>query len=232
MKILSIECSAVPCSACVSEGDMVLSADFMNVGLTHSQTLMPMVEKVLKEANISISDIDGFGVSAGPGSFTGIRIGISAIKGMATPLNKPCFPVSTLFAMAQNYRDTDCIVCAVMDARCNQVYNANFEILDGNITRLCEDRALLCEELAKEIKNISQNEIKCVIIVGDGANLFYEFVKDFENVSKAEEDKMYQNAIGVALAIKDSVEPKELLPVYLRLPQAERELKLKRSNEK
>ena len=232
MKILSIECSAVPCSACVSEDGNILSDDFLNVGLTHSQTLMPMVEKVLKEAKLSISDIDGFAVSAGPGSFTGIRIGISAIKGMATPLNKPCFPVSTLLAMAQNYRDRNCIVCAVMDARCNQVYNANFEIFGGKITRLCDDRALLCEELAKEIKNISQNEKKCVIIVGNGTNLFYEFVKDFENVSKAEEDKMYQNAIGVAQAIKDSIKPKDLLPVYLRLPQAERELKLKRSNEK
>lgn len=232
MKILSIECSAVPCSASVSEDGKILASDFTNVGLTHSQTLMPMVEKVLKNAKLSVSDIDGFAVSAGPGSFTGIRIGISAIKGMATPENKPCYPVSTLLAMAQNYKDTDCLICAVMDARCNQVYNANFEIENGKITRLCEDRALLCEELAKEIKNISQNQNKCVIIVGDGANLFYEFVKDIENVSKADEERVYQNAIGVALAAKDYVEPKELLPVYLRLPQAERELNSKRSNEK
>ena len=232
MKILSIECSAVPCSAAISEDGKIIASKFINVGLTHSQTLMPMVEEVLKEAKISIKDIDGFAVSAGPGSFTGIRIGISAIKGMATPENKPCYPVSTLLAMAQNYKDTDCLICAVMDARCNQVYNANFEIENGKITRLCEDRALLCEELAKEIKNISQNQNKCVIIVGDGANLFYEFVKDIENVSKADEERVYQNAIGVALAAKDYVEPKELLPVYLRLPQAERELNSKRSNEK
>ena len=194
---------------------------------------MPMVEEVLKEAEISIKDIDGFALSAGPGSFTGIRIGISAVKGMAAPLKKPCFPVSTLRAMAENYKDTDCFICAVMDARCNQVYNANFEIENGKITRLCEDRALLCEELAKEIKNISQNENKCVIIVGDGANLFYEFVKDYENVEKAEDCRMYQNACGVALAAltEKSVTCEELLPVYLRLPQAERELKLKRSKE-
>lgn len=232
MKILSIECSAVPCSAAILEDGKIIASKFINVGLTHSQTLMPMVEEALKEAKISIKDIDGFAVSAGPGSFTGIRIGISAIKGMATPENKPCYPVSTLLAMAQNYKDADCLICAVMDARCNQVYNANFEIENGKITRLCEDRALLCEELAKEIKNISQNQNKCVIIVGDGANLFYEFVKDIENVSKADEERVYQNAIGVALAAKDYVEPKELLPVYLRLPQAERELNSKRSNKK
>ena len=238
MKILSVECSATPCSVAISEDKKILSSLFTNEKLTHSQTLMPMVEKVLLECGSSASEIEGLAVSAGPGSFTGIRIGISAIKGLGAPKLLPCAPVSTLLAIAHNYIDCDCIVCAVMDARCNQVYNAVFDISDGSITRICEDRAILCEELAENLKIVSQTHKKRVIIVGDGTNVFYPFVKDLPFVEAADEERMYQNAVGVALAADEmfknntTVSPQELLPVYLRLPQAERELKLKRSNEK
>ena len=238
MKILSIECSATPCSVAVSENGKILASDFINEKLTHSQTLMPMVECVLKTLNLNMNDIDGLAVSAGPGSFTGIRIGISAVKGLAAPKSLPCAPVSTLLGMTYNYIDTDCIVCAVMDARCNQVYNAIFDICNHNITRICDDRALMCKELAEEIKKLSQNKNKRVIIVGDGANVFYPFVSEIPLVEIAEETKLYQNAVGIAKSAHNmflqglTVSPQELLPVYLRLPQAERELKLKRSNEK
>lgn len=238
MKILAIECSATPCSAAVIEENKIIASGFVNVKLTHSQTLMPMVESVLSSANLSLCDIEGLAVSNGPGSFTGIRIGISAIKGMAAPKRLPCVGVSTLRAMAENYTDTDCIVCGVMDARCNQVYNAIFDISEGVVTRLCEDRALLCDELKKEIENLSQNREKCVIIIGDGADVFYPFVEDIDNVFKADVKKQFQNAVGVAFASYqafkkgETVSPEALLPVYLRLPQAERELKNKRSQEK
>lgn len=231
MKILNIECSAVPCSVAVTEDSRVLASSFINVKLTHSQTLMPMLENTLKAAKLTINDIDGLAVSAGPGSFTGIRIGISAIKGLAAPKHLPCVGVSTLLAMAENFKDSDSIVCAVMDARCNQVYNAIFDIQNGEITRLCEDRALMCEELAEEIKKLSQSHKKSVIIVGDGADIFYPFVADIENIKKATGQNLTQNAVGVALAAEesfksgDTVAPSELLPIYLRLPQAERELK-------
>lgn len=238
MKILAIECSATPCSVAVIEDGKIISSAFVNVKLTHSQTLMPMVEDVLKSAMLSIAEIDGLAVSEGPGSFTGIRIGISAIKGIGAVRKLPCVGVSTLKAMAQNYADTNCIVCSVMDARCNQVYNALFDIEDGVITRLCEDRALLCDELAEEIKKISQNGEKSVIIIGDGAEVFYPFVKELDNVIMAHSDKRYQNAIGVAFEAQsafysgETVSPNELLPVYLRLPQAERELKNKKEQGK
>lgn len=234
MKILAIECSATACSTAIAEDEKILASGFVNVKLTHSQTLMPMVENILKSAMLTINDIEGFAVSAGPGSFTGIRIGISAIKGLAAAKKLPVVAVSSLRCMAENYNDCDCVVCAVMDARCNQVYNALFEVNGGEITRLCEDRALMCEELAENIKNISQNGEKRVIIVGDGAELFYSFVKNLINVDIAAPNRRYQNAVGVALAsIKDfengmHQSPEELLPVYLRLPQAERELKLKK----
>lgn len=238
MKILAIECSATACSAAVLSDEKVIASGYVNVKLTHSQTLMPMVENILKSAMMGIDEIEGFAVSAGPGSFTGIRIGISAIKGLAAPRKLPCVAVSTLHSMAANYSDTDCIVCAVMDARCNQVYNALFDIDGGKITRLCEDRALMCDELAENLKNMSQNNSRRVIIVGDGAELFYSFVKDLENVTIAEHSRRYQNAVSVGtVALGDFKSGKhqtaeELLPVYLRLPQAERELKLKKEQGK
>ena len=233
MKILAIECSATPCSVALIEDGNIIASSFTMERLTHSQTLMPMVEDVLKNANLTFKNIEGYAVAAGPGSFTGVRIGISAVKGMSAAKKIPCASVSTLYAMVQLHRDTNCYVCAVMDARCNQVYNGIFEINNGNIKRLCDDRALLCDELAVEIKELSQKGKK-IIIMGDGAELFYPFVKEFENTVLANEDNLYQNAKGVAFAAEeqfkngDVISPEKLLPIYLRLPQAERELKLKK----
>lgn len=234
MKILAVECSATPCSVAIIEDGKILASSFTNTKLTHSQTLMPMTEAVLKASLTKIDDIEGFAVSVGPGSFTGVRIGISAVKGMAQAKNIPCVSVSTLRAMAENLKCLDCIVCAVMDARCNQVYNALFDIQNGEITRLCDDRALMCDELCEIIKNISNEEKKPVVILGDGTDVFYPFVKDIDNVLISNIKNRFQNAEGVALAAEesflkgDTVSPQELLPFYLRLPQAERELKLKK----
>lgn len=233
MKILAVECSATPASVAILENDKLIASAYTNVKLTHSQTLMPMIESTLSSSKTDINEIDGFAISSGPGSFTGIRIGISAVKGLAAVKKTPCVAVSTLFAMAQNYSDTDCIICAVMDARCNQLYNAIFDIKNGVITRLCEDRALMCDELIEEIKNISQSSDKCVIIVGDGADIFYNAAKDIKNIKKAHPIRQYQNAVGVGFTSLDAfkkgetLSPNDLLPFYLRLPQAERELKAK-----
>ena len=233
MKILAVECSATPASVAILENDKLIASAYTNVKLTHSQTLMPMIESTLSSSKTDINEVDGFAISSGPGSFTGIRIGISAVKGLAAVKKTPCVAVSTLFAMAQNYSDTDCIICAVMDARCNQLYNAIFDIKNGVITRLCEDRALMCDELIEEIKNISQSSDKCVIIVGDGADIFYNAAKDIKNIKKAHPIRQYQNAVGVGFTSLDAfkkgetLSPNDLLPFYLRLPQAERELKAK-----
>ena len=234
MKILSIDCSAGPASVAVSEDGKILASSFVNVKLTHSQTLMPMIENTLSAALLNFGDIEGIAVNHGPGSFTGIRIGIAAAKGLAAPRGLPCVGVSTLLSMAYNYSDTDCIVCAVMDARCNQVYNALFEVKNGRITRLSDDRAILCEELAEELKKVSQSTEKCVIIVGDGTEVFYPFARDIANVGKSGVNNRYQNASSVGLAARElfengnTVSPDKLLPIYLRLPQAERELKKKK----
>lgn len=237
MKILSLECSASPASAAIIEDGKLLASSFVNIKLTHSQTLLPMIENALNSAMLKFDDIEGIAVSCGPGSFTGIRIGIAAAKGLAAPKNLPCAAVSTLYSMAYNFADTDCILCGVMDARCNQVYNAIFDIEDGKITRLCDDRAILCGELAEELKKVSQNKNKCVIIVGDGTEVFYPFAKDIPNIKKSGENNRFQNAVSVGLAAKElfsdgkTVSPEELLPTYLRLPQAERELKKKKEGQ-
>ncbi len=234
MKILALDCSAGPASVAVLEDKKIIASSFTNVKLTHSETLMPMLNNTLSSALLNFSDIDGIAITNGPGSFTGIRIGIAAVKGLATPKTLHCVGVSTLLSLSYNLIGTDCIVCAVMDARCNQVYNALFDITNGNIKRLCDDRAILCENLAEEIKKLSQNSGKRVIIVGDGTKVFFPFAENISNVAISPEANRFQNAVSVGLAAYEvfnnggAVTPEELLPVYLRLPQAERELKKKK----
>ncbi|MEE0945875.1 MAG: tRNA (adenosine(37)-N6)-threonylcarbamoyltransferase complex dimerization subunit type 1 TsaB [Acutalibacteraceae bacterium] len=235
MKLLSVDCSAKSASCAISQDGKIIASSFINVNLTHSQTLMPMVCDLLKNSKTSIEDIDAYAISAGPGSFTGVRIGISAIKGMAIIKNSPCIAVSTLYAIAQNFRDRDALVCAVMDARCKQVYGALFRVKNGKIKRLCEDRAVKIEEFANEIK---KSRVSCpIIIAGDGAAIFYSAVQDKKNVVLSDEAFRYQNGVGVALAGFESYNegnfttPEQLLPIYLRLPQAERELNAKQNKQ-
>ena len=231
MKILSIECSAGPASCAVIDDGKLRANSFVNAKLTHSQTLMQMIINTLDNSATKLSDIDNIAIAAGPGSFTGLRIGISAVKGLAAPNNISCISVSTLDGMAEQFSDRDCIICAVMDARCNQFYNALFEVCNGIVTRLCEDRALLGDELKQEILNISPD--KQIIICGDGADLFYKNVCDMPNVKLAPENLKFQSAVGIGLfAYKNintisAISHEDLLPIYLRLPQAERELKAK-----
>ena len=153
MKILSVECSATPASCAIINDGKIVASSFINTKLTHSQTLMQMIINTLDNSATKLCDIDKIAIAVGPGSFTGLRIGISAVKGLAAPINLPCLTVSTLDGMAEQFRNQNCVVCAVMDARCNQFYNALFEVKDGNIIRLCDDRALLGDELKQEILN-------------------------------------------------------------------------------
>lgn len=227
MKILAIECSAGPVSCAVTVDGHIVSSAFSNIKVTHSQTLMPLVENVLTSANLKIADIDVFAVANGPGSFTGIRIGIALIKGLAAPYGGRCAAVSTLGAMAERFKDFGGIICPVMDARRNQVYNALFKAENGNITRICEDRAISCDDLTKELKAFSDK----IIVCGDGAYVFAPYIENNDNISTACEELLYQNATGVAAAaykqviLGETVTALDLRPAYLRLPQAERELK-------
>lgn len=223
MLLLSVESSAVTASAALTQGDNVIRSEFINNSLTHSETLLPLIEKVMQ--GYSYADLDAIAVTAGPGSFTGVRIGVATVKGLAFPHNIPCISVSTLEAVAYNFKDENAVICAVMDARRMQFYNALFKAENGVITRLCQDRAISFENLADELVNFSR-----VIVAGDGAKLFYEAL-NAENCEIAAEDKIYQCGIGVAAAAqnKEKIPAAALMPVYLRPSQAERELKLKRN---
>ena len=222
MITLGIDSSAVSVGAAVCDGERVIADGFINNRITHSQTLMPLVEALLANAKMTLADIDVFAVSSGPGSFTGLRIGVSAVKGMAYALVKPCRAVSTLHAMAYNLLGTDGIVCAVMDARCDQVYNAIFEVTNGAVTRLCDDRALKTSELKAELDDKYTD--KRITLVGDGAELCYNKFGG-GNITLSPAPTRYQNGVGVCLASLGypDTEAAALMPKYLRLPQAERE---------
>lgn len=228
MKLLAIDSSAKTASVAVTDGTKLLSECFVNAGLTHSRTLMPMVDNVLKQADLSINNIDAFAVNAGPGSFTGIRIGVAAAKGLALPQNKLCAAISTLESIAYSFVDDECVVCAVMDARCAQVYTALFRCSCGKVERLCEDKAVAISNLTDELSVYSEK----IYLAGDGADICFEAMKEkITNVYLSAENRKYQRAYGTALAAlnKNKFEDSSVLaPVYLRLPQAERELKLKK----
>lgn len=223
MKILSVDTSAVTASASVVENGKVISLFSTNSGLTHSRTLLPMIDSALKNSETDLSDIDLFVCSVGPGSFTGVRIGVATIKGLADGLGKKCLPVSTLKALAYNLQSCQCIACAVMDARRNQVYTACFDIENSVVTRLTDDEAMEIDELGEKLKAYK----KQVIFVGDGAELCHKAL----GYSIASPTVRYQNSASAAFAALDGfseekcIEPNELMPKYLRLPQAERELR-------
>ena len=234
MITLAVDSSAVAASAAVVNDGKILGEFYINTRLTHSQTLMPMIHDVLDCTKTDISNIDLFAVSSGPGSFTGIRIGIASVKGLAFPLNKPCAGVSTLEAIAYNLEHMAGTICAVMDARCGQVYNAVFSSDGKGLTRLTPDRAISIECLASECEKYS----KPVFLAGDGAKLCYNN-KRFKMLDAVlpPEPLIYQRACGVAKAAENifaagkTVSPANLVPVYLRPAQAQRALKNKLSED-
>ncbi len=230
MLILGIDTSAAPCCVAIydSDKDMVLAQSVINNKLTHSVTLMPLVEDIIKNSGIALSDIDLFAVSAGPGSFTGLRIGISAVKGMAFANNKPCAEVTSSESMAYNLAALDCIVCSAIDARCNQVFDAIFEVEKGKVTRLTEEGCHKAEELAQLL---SAYQDKDIVLVGDGAQLLLSECEKagLKNVRLSPSHLRYQTGAGVCLAAtdKEQIKPESLMPMYLKLPQAQRELMAK-----
>ena len=235
MKLLAVETSATSASCCVTEDGAVLSGAAVHTKLTHSQTLMPMIDSVLRCAALDISDIDRLAVAVGPGSFTGIRIGVAAVKGLAFPKGLPCAAVSTLEAMAALTEGLpfDGLVCPVMDARCQQVYTALFDHAGGHVSRLTPDGAMPITELETQL--ILRD--RPVYLLGDGAELVFNTLRGrVPALTLAPPAARYQNAAGVAAVAErmpadEFVSPDRLLPTYLRPPQAERELKARQAAE-
>ncbi len=224
MIILAIDSTAVSGSVAIVKDGMLVAEFTLNTGNTHSETLLPMVENVLLASGLDVGDVDVFACSEGPGSFTGVRIGASTIKGLAFNTGKPCIGVSTLESLAYNLSHVNGIACPVMNARRNQVYNALFRVKDGKIERLCEDRAIAIDELEAELLGFGEP----IYLSGDGYGITKDgFTKI--NVGITPETLKYQSGYSVAMcALRKYDEGArttdvELAPTYLRLPQAERE---------
>lgn len=234
MLILALDSTALVGSVALCREDGHLLAECtLNTGNTHSETLLPTVEFLLKACGVTADDVDLFACTVGPGSFTGVRIGAATVKGMAFDKNKPCVGVSTLEALATNARAFEGIICPCMNARRQQVYNALFESRGGRMVRLCEDRALSIEELLRELTTYTPD--RRIYLVGDGA----ELVMDYDELGERfpalddrlvllEERLRNQSGYSVALVALEAYRngrfgtDAELSPVYLRPSQAER----------
>jgi len=224
--LLAFETSAKAASVALFDQEKLWGEAYQNTGLTHSQTLMVMAEDLLKQCGHTPQEVEAVAVAEGPGSFTGVRIGVAAAKGFAWGNNIPCCGVSTLESMALGLGIYDGIVCPVMDARRNQVYNAVFQAEKGVLIRKQEDRAISLEELAEELRQ----EQKPVFLVGDGSVLCYNTLSEgVSTLVLPPEHRIHQRAAGVGLAALKKLQSgaecsgAALTPNYLRLSQAERE---------
>ena len=226
MKVLAVDSSSVTASVAILDGEKVVADFYLNAGLTHSQTLAPMVDLAVKNSGFKLSDLDFFAVTSGPGSFTGLRIGVATVKGLAVGCGKKCVGISSLLAAAWNCKDFEGIVCACMDARRSEVYSALFRASGGKLERLTADRAISLQDLKKELKNFNFK----VKLVGDGAKMCYNSLLEGEKdkFELSSEISRYVNAKMVALASLDGyceeklLQPEDLNLQYLRLSQAER----------
>ena len=226
MLILAFETSAKAASVALLEGEKLLAESYQNTGMTHSQTLMVMAEDMLEQCGKTANDVDAVAVAEGPGSFTGVRIGVAAATGFAWGRQIPCYGVSTLEAMAESLGIYEGFICPVMDARRSQVYNALFAADCGKLTRIREDRAISLQDLGEDVKNLN----KPVFLVGDGSNLCYNtLLEKVPNLVLPPEHRMHQRAVGVGLIAARHLnaglpgDAAFLTPNYLSLSQAERE---------
>ncbi len=232
MLILAFETSAKAVSVALHDGEKLLAESYQNTGLTHSQTLMSMAQDLLTNCGLGAKDVTHLAVAAGPGSFTGVRIGVAAAKGFGWGAELPVYGVSTLESMALNLGAYEGYVCACMDARRSQVYNALFRASAGTLERVSEDRAISLEELKQELEPLQGP----IFLVGDGAMLTYNTLSgEIPALILPMEHRRHQRAAGVALAALAAMERgasgdgASLQPNYLRLSQAERE-RLERQN--
>ena len=234
MKILGIDTTAkVSTAALMCDGNIIAELD-LSAGFTHSQTILPIINSILDLSNTTINDIDLFAVTTGPGSFTGVRTGVSLVKGLAFPRNIGCIGLSSLEALAYNLYGLDGFICPVMDARRSQVYTALFEFSDGIMKRCTDDDIMKIDELGEKIKNIS----KPLFFVGDGATLCYNNLGNMnDNFVLAPLALRHQKGASVCRLANHLVETNKncivdcetIMPSYLRPSQAERELKARNS---
>lgn len=231
--MLAVDTCSSSVSVCVQQDDKVIGEYFLNAGLTHSETVMVMVQNLLETAKISVRDVDLFAVTNGPGSFTGLRIGLAAVKGMASVLGKPCVAVSSLYAAAlnvgNNFDNNEVVVCSCIESRAGQSYNALFMCKNGNLNRITQDRSILIQELISELQKYPN-----IVFVGDGASTCYNAVNEFAGPPKKfimmPENLRFIRASNISKCALDkyskgeAVTACDLMPNYLKLSQAERNL--------
>ena len=233
MLLLAFETSAKAASVALFDGNKLLGESYQNTGLTHSQTLMVMAQDLLTQCGHTPQEVTAVAVAEGPGSFTGVRIGVAAAKGFAWGSDIPCYGVSTLEAMALSLGAYRGYICPVMDARRSQVYNALFYVNQGALSRVAEDRAIALADLKTELQALNEP----IFLVGDGSSLTYTtWGEEIPNLVQPPEHRMHQRAVGVGLAALAKIAAGEagdgnaLTPNYLRLSQAERERLEKQEN--
>lgn len=232
MIVLALDSTAKAAAVALLQDRKLLAKEMHDDGNTHSSTILPMVERLLQENGLTVADVDLFCASAGPGSFTGVRIGAATVKGLAFGKNKPCVPVSALHALAYNLRDENGVVCALMDARRGQFYTALFRVENGKVERLSPDEAKSGEAIAASLSDCDS-----VTLVGDGAEVALPFFAGLP-VALAPSERLLADGESVALCALEQFEngvqvsDAEFAPTYLRLPQAERERLEKLQQEK
>ncbi len=234
MKLLAIDSSGLVASVAVLEDEHMLAEYTIDYKKTHSQTLVPMLDEIKKMIDLDLSTIDAIAVAAGPGSFTGLRIGSATAKGLGLALNKPIISVPTMDAMAYNLCMTKQLVCTIMDARRGQVYAGVYEFTEGTQTILVEQCVIMLDELVDQLNQFG----RAVVFLGDGVPVFKsqlsEIMKVPYTLAPAHLSRQRAGALGVlamhyyhtehgeyGVHIQKASEHK---PNYLRLSQAEREL--------
>ncbi len=223
MRILAVDTSSSVASCAIVDGEKLISERILNNKLTHSQTFMPMIASALAESELKAEDIDVFAAVNGPGSFTGLRIGVSAVKALAHAVNKPCAAISTLEAMAYNIMFTEYLIAPIMDARRGEVYNAIYRFEDNKLVTVIEPRAVSVDECCEDILKTG----KKTVFLGDGLPVYKNgIVKKLGGMAIAAPAHLNAQMAGSAAVLakeKELIPYQVLAPVYLRKSQAERE---------
>ena len=235
MKLLAIDSSGMVASVAVLTEDKLIGEYTINNKKTHSQTLLPMIDEMMQMIGQDINEIDAIAIAAGPGSFTGLRIGAATAKGLALALDKPIISVPTMEAIASNIYGTEQLLCPIMDARNQQVFTGMYQYVDGKFTTVMEQTVLSVEELCDKINGLKQD----VMFLGDGVLVYQNYLEERVTVKKtfAPAHLMNQRAsavgmCGFRLYHDGKIENADsYVPEYLRLSQAEREMQERLKNQ-
>lgn len=231
MKILAIDSSGLVASVAIVTENKVLAEVTVNNKKTHSQTLLPMIDEIVRMADIDLQEVDAIAIAAGPGSFTGLRIGSATAKGLGLALNKPLISIPTVDALAYNLYGTERLICPIMDARRNQVYTGLYEYKQTEFCIVEAQKVAEIDELAKEINQLN----RAVTFLGDGVEVYEEQLRqllmvpvDFAPLHVSKQRAASVGALGITYLLDGKTEDADSHePVYLRLSQAERELAMR-----